>query len=129
MKIILADDNDTFRDALSLFLEYELNHQVLAECKNGLELLCHDELHKAHVVILDIEMPVLNGFETMTEINKQYSWMKVIAITQYYEHAYIVELIKRGFSGFVLKNTLFDEIENVLIEVSNGKISFPDSII
>lgn len=129
MKIILADDNEIFREALIMFLEKELHHLVIAEHSNGRDLLNNQLLINADIILLDIEMPILNGIQTMKEINKLNNWMKAIAITDYYEKAYLEDLIVNGFKACVFKDSIFEKLEQALIKVHNGEIYFPNDII
>lgn len=128
MNIIIADDNKAFREALIMFLETELNHTVISEYSNGLELLNSKYLLKADIVLMDIEMPKLNGIATMYEIQKINAYIKVIAITDYYEKAYLQELIQSGFKGCIYKDSIFKNLKKTITEVTNGNICFPNTI-
>lgn len=128
MKIIIADDNIFFRDALHMFLETELNHTVIAEYNNGADLIKNNKLANADIILLDIEMPQLNGILTMKEINKMYEWVKVIAITDYFEKAYLRELINNGFKGCVFKDSIFNSLQKTISIVHKGGMSFPTDI-
>lgn len=128
MNIIIADDNKAFREALIMFLETELNHTILSEHCNGLELLHCKQLPKADIILMDIEMPKLNGITTMYELQKINANIKVIAITDYFEKAYLEELIQSGFKGCVYKDSIFRNLEKAIIEVYKGSICFPDKI-
>lgn len=128
MNIILADDNKIFREALVMFLETELQHTVLSDHSNGIDLLYDKKIVNADIVLLDIEMPVLSGIQTMNEINKQLQWIKAIAITNHYEIAHIEELIYNGFKGCLFKDSIFDNLYKSISTVHNGGISFPARI-
>lgn len=129
MNIIIADDNKLFKEAVIMFLESELKHRVIAEYNNGADLFSDNKMAEADIILLDIEMPELNGIQVMYEINKTYEWMKVIAITNYYEKAYLTELINSGFSGCVFKNSIYNELSNAISIVHNGGKCFPSNIL
>jgi len=128
MKIILADDSKAFREALVMFLETELKHQVIGVYDNGLELINAKQYVNADLVLLDIEMPELNGFQTIAKINSIYNGIKAIAITSYQEKALLEQLITQGFQGCVLKNSIYEDLEKAIELVKNGGVFFPDNI-
>lgn len=129
MKIILADDNIAFREALIMFLETELNHNVIYYYNNGLELLNDKQYLNADLVLLDIEMPELDGFQTLEKINRDYNGIKAIAITSYHEKVLLDQLISIGFNGCVFKDSIYKNLSSVINTVANGGISFPENTI
>ncbi len=128
LNIILVDDNNTFRKGISFFLVNMLKHQVIAECDTGECFLELTNTSKADLILMDVEMPNLNGIETL----KRHLWSnrdtKAIAVTNYEEKLYLTELIGAGFKGCVLKKNIYEELATAINEVINEKIYFPGNI-
>ena len=128
MTIIIADDNKTFREALRIFVEKELNLQVISECEDGFDLVNNNKLVEADILLIDIEMPVYSGIEAVKKIIRKKSWIKAIAITNYYEKAYLKDLVKTGFKGCVFKDSIYLNISKAINKVHNGGLYFPKNI-
>lgn len=128
INIIIADDSKDFIEAFTLRLSRNKDYKIIDICYNGKELVESQHLHCAHVVISDIEMPLLNGIQAAKKINWQYPKLPLIALSMYKERIYLIEIIGAGFSGFIYKpdvsTTLFDTISDVL----NKKFTFPTDI-
>ena len=127
-KVIIVDDNATFREGMVFFLENVLNFEVIDVASDGEEFLKNQRTKNADIILMDIEMPKLNGIETI----KQYMWnvkeCKAIAVTNYEEKAYLTELIGAGFKGCVFKKNIYDELENAIKTVLNNRIYYPKNI-
>ena len=127
MKIFLVDDNDHFRKTLRFFLENHLNYEISGELSNGKEFL-EQSFIDADIILMDINMPEINGLET-TKLgmwkNKSY---KIIAVSQYKESVDLQQLISAGFKGFVSKVDVFRDLETAIKTVVAGKLFFPDDI-
>jgi DNA-binding NarL/FixJ family response regulator len=123
-KIIVADDNETFRKGLVFFLEQILGHHIINEANNGEELLNLPNIHLADIVLVDIEMPQKSGVDAMRQINWLFHNVKSIAITSYSDKVYLEQLIGAGFKGYVLKKNLYDELPKALSSVINNEYYF-----
>lgn len=128
MKIIVADDNRSYREALVLYIESELGYDVIFECDNGAALINCAELKNADLILADIEMPELSGIESLKRIQWHYPNLKAIAITQYVENAYLEDFILSGFKGCVFKESVFKELEFAIDKVLKGGLYFPQNI-
>jgi DNA-binding NarL/FixJ family response regulator len=127
MNIFLVDDNDTFRQNLKLFIEEHLLHKVCDEASDGKSFLQKKTIN-ADIVLMDINMPELNGMEAAklgTWINNK---LKIIAVTQYMDMADLEQIIGAGFKGFVSKTNLFRDLGNALEVVMNGGYFFPEEL-
>jgi DNA-binding NarL/FixJ family response regulator len=129
MRIIIADDNRPFREALKIFVEKELNFQVISECENGFDLVNNNKLVEADILLVDIEMPVYSGIEALKQIIRKKSWVKAIAITNYFEKAYLKDLVTTGFKGCVFKDSIYMDISKAIHKVHNGGLYFPKNIL
>ncbi len=126
VKITIVDDSATFREGLRFYIEKILNHEVVAEASNGLELLNIINEYKTDAILMDIEMPGLNGIETTRRLMAT-GYYKIIAVTNYDEPAYMNELVFAGFKGCIIKKNLFEQLEKALKFVLKGDIYFPDN--
>jgi len=129
LKIAITDDNSflihAVKEKLSFFSDLLVKHTSL----NGSELLEKlEENHNIDVVLMDIEMPVLNGIETTEIVKKKYPQIKIIMLTAFDNDEHIFNAIKAGADGYLLKETnpqgLYDGIQETL----NGGAAMNPSI-
>lgn len=120
VKIILVDDHNLFRNGLKLLLSGHPNMKVVAEASNGAEFLLLLNTTKADVVLIDIEMPVMNGIEATMLSKIKKPEIQIIALSMFSDKKYYYEMIKSGISGFVLKEASPEELEKAIRDVHNG---------
>jgi len=131
MNLIIVDDNLKFSDSFEKFLTSELKHNVIKKFNDGNELLDFfnsDKRITPDIVLIDIEMPKLNGILTAKQLLYNNIYLKIIAITMYEDKAYLTELLATGFKGCVFKSNIQD-IENALNSVYSNQLYFPDDIL
>ncbi|KWX73341.1 chemotaxis protein CheY [Paenibacillus riograndensis] len=117
-KILIVDDHLVVREGLKLILETNEQFQVVGEAENGAEALpMIKELHP-DVILMDLNMPVMGGLETMQELKKQGSSIPVIILTTYNEDELMISGLAMGAKGYLLKDTsrenLFRNIESAV---------------
>jgi len=124
MKLIIVDDNKQFINTLRLFILENLNHTVIAEAESGEDFLKIDPvvIREADIILMDIMMHRLNGFETTKQITWLYPNLKIIAVTMHVEKVFLKEVIESGFKGCVFKSDIFDSLEYALKEVMLGHL-------
>jgi len=121
IKILLADDHKITRDGLKALLENQKNMTVVGEAENGrLAVRLAGEL-KPDIVVMDINMPELNGIEATRQIVAEHSGAKIIALSMYSDKRYVVGMLKAGVSGYLLKNCAFDELVAAISAVMNNQ--------
>lgn len=128
MKIIIVDDSKSFRKGLKYFLQKEYQYEVISEANNGIEFLKLQNVHQANIILMDIQMPELNGIKATKNALWQSNYLKIIAITMYEDRAYLSELIGAGFKGCVIKNRIYEDLPAAIDRVSQGKLYFPVSL-
>ncbi len=128
MKLTIIDDSKTFRRGLRMFLTQNLRHEIIAEAGSGLEALQLVNIQESDIILLDIQMDNIGGFETAKKILKCYSDMKIIALSMHDELIFLTELIKTGFYGYVSKGDYFLKLPTAIEEVKKGKYYFPEDI-
>ena len=125
LKIILVDDNEVFLKGLSSYIKKNKSIEIVAEFSSGTDLLEHVKNQSVDIVLLDIEMPGLNGIETAKRLNYMDPRMKLIAITMYQDKVYLRQLIGAGFKGFVSKSKVPEDLFKTIRDVNNDDFSFP----
>jgi len=125
LKIILVDDNLKFRESIKDLLIHVFKHDVIAEADNGLEFLNLSKTLLPDIILMDLSMPQVDGFEA----TKKYFWdfpkSKIIAVTNHVEKAYLLKLIEVGFKGCIFKYNIFDEVQPAIESVMSGELWFP----
>ena len=125
LRIIYAEDHVNFRVAVARELE-AYGVQVIAQASNGRELLDYLHLHP-NVILLDLDMPVMNGSQTFDLIMKQRPGSNIIIVSMYYEELLVENYQQRGAKGYITKDTFAGDIEQLaqLIRcVANGETCF-----
>lgn len=121
IKILLADDHKITRDGLKALLENQKNMTVIGEAENGrMAVRLAGEL-KPDVIVMDINMPELNGIEATRQIVAELPGTKIIALSMYSDKRYVVGMLKAGVSGYLLKNCAFDELVAAISAVVNNQ--------
>lgn len=128
LKIIIADDNVQFRSGLKFYIENILKHFVVAEAKDGKELLQLARTTDADVLLVDIAMPNMNGIDAAREHLYNFSNNKIIAITSYEEQTYLNELIEAGIKGCVFKKDIYEHLKLAIARVMMDELYFPKNI-
>ncbi len=128
IKIIIVDDNILFVEGIKLFLEKDNNFEVIATANNSNEFFQLNNIGLADIILLDIEIPGMNGFDIAKEINWSFPKLKLIAITMFQDKVYLEKLITVGFKGFVNKPEVIENLKQVIDDVLNGKFVFPSDL-
>jgi DNA-binding NarL/FixJ family response regulator len=126
--IALAEDNEIMRNGLALILESFPELNLLHTAVNGLELLQQIEESKTlpDIILLDIDMPQLNGFDTCLEIRAKYKEVGVIFLTSHISPQFIQKAIKVGGHGYLSKNADVDDIIEAINEVQENGYYYND---
>jgi two-component system response regulator DegU len=104
IKVILADDHPIVRLGIAMTLKSDPELEVIAEFGNGKKVIEFLKTTAADIVILDVEMPVMNGLETLNIINLRFREVKVIMLTMHSDESLIHEIINAGASGYLSKS-------------------------
>lgn len=128
VKIGIAEDHDLFRKGIVSIINGIENHRVVCEAGNGKELLEQIPKAKPDLVILDIEMPEMNGEQTLKKIREKFSSVRVIMLSMYYEDAFISKFIGLGANGFLPKNCSLEKFEDAIFSVLETGYYFDEKI-
>ncbi len=128
IRIILADDHTIITDGISDLLSGEDDIEIVAVCHNGQEVL--DTLIKSDpdILLLDIDMPVMNGFECAEAVLKMDSRVKIAMLTMHEEKALIKRFIEIGVKGYFLKTMGKEELLRALRRIDQGEDYFPSDV-
>ncbi len=128
IRIIIADDHQIFREGLINLLEIQSDFSVVAQANNGKTLVELTEQHLPEIVILDISMPELTGIEATRIINNKYPHIKLLALSMHSDIDTVRNMLHAGASGFLLKDSAFDELCYAIRDIQRGKLYFCDKI-
>jgi DNA-binding NarL/FixJ family response regulator len=123
---VIADDHVIFRKGLATILNEISMVKVVAETSNGYELLDYLKTGTADVILMDIKMPGMDGIEATKRVVDKYPDIKVIALTMHEEIGYFNKMIEAGASGFLLKKTTQDQLEEAISAVLRGENYFAE---
>ena len=121
VKIIIADDHAVVRIGLRTLLEKESDFRVIGEASDGVQTIELVKLLNPDAVILDMIMPGINGIEITRQIKKISSGTQVIILSMHANEAYVVETLKQGASGYVLKDSTGNDLVKAVREVIAGR--------
>jgi DNA-binding NarL/FixJ family response regulator len=119
--IVLADDHHIVRQGLRALLESEPNFKLVGEAGDGLEAVRLVERLRPNVLVTDVMMPGLNGLEVTRQAIKASPQTRVIVLSMYSNDAYVVEALKNGASGYVLKDAQAGDLVHAVREVAAGR--------
>lgn len=120
VKIVIADDHRMVRKAWEVLLGDRKDFSVVGQASNGEEVISFLQKNKADVVLMDLDMPVMNGFEATEKIKNRFPWVKVIALSMQKDYAYIEKMFSLGASGYLTKNASENELFEAVEQVFGG---------
>jgi len=116
IRIAIVDDQTLFREGLKRMLSDIPDYTVVACGSNGFEIL--DKLDKnVHLLLMDVSMPEMNGFELLPKVKMRFPMLSVIALSMYDNPEYIIKLMHLGIQGYLLKDSDIDEIKAAIHKV------------
>ncbi len=121
IKILLVDDHKIMREGLRAMLEKQEGIEVAAEAEDGMTAVKLSGELPIDMVIMDIAMPDMNGIEATQQIVAKHPNIKVIALSMHTERRFVAEMLKAGASGYLLKDSAFDELAHAIRIIHEGK--------
>jgi len=128
IKILIADDHQLFREGLVNLLADSSGIEVIAEAQDGKETLLLAKKLKPDIVIMDIGMPIMNGLQATTALQKDHPEIKVIALSMHSDRDYIKSMLEAGASGYLFKNCSYHQLIEAIKSVYSGKKYLSDDI-
>ena len=120
ISILLADDHQVVRVGLRALLEAEADFKVIGEATNGLEAKDLLERLRPDVLIIDMMMPQLNGLEVIRQVAQLSPQTRAIVLSMHSNEGYVLEALRHGAAGYVLKQSNMDELVKAVRTVMNG---------
>ena len=122
VKVILADDHQMFREGLRSLMERQTDIEIIAEAADGRSIIKLLQEVSPDVIIMDVSMPGLNGIEATRQIKATYTDVKVIALSMHSSRRYVIEMLKAGASGYLLKDCAVSELCEAIRIVAAGQV-------
>jgi two-component system, NarL family, nitrate/nitrite response regulator NarL len=129
IKLIIADDHSLFIDGLKTMLSQLPEIDVILDASDGEELLRKLRLYYADLIILDIQMPRMNGIEAVKLIKMGFPDLKIIILSMHDELSYVRTLYELGVNGYLLKNTSREELFSAIRKIAAGGSYFSSELI
>lgn len=118
--VVVADDHKLFREGLKRILNMEQDLQVIGECADGRQVIEFCQQHKPDVVLLDINMPVENGVTATEKLREMCPDVKVIILSIHDDESYVFETLRKGASGYLLKDMEAESLIDAIRTVAAG---------
>jgi len=119
--IVLADDHHVVREGLRVLLQLEPDFSIVGEAADGLETVHLVERLKPDVLVVDMVMPSLNGVEVTRQISQKFLKARVIILSMYADESYVLEALRNGAFGYVLKSSQGVHLVQAVREVAAGR--------
>lgn len=129
INVLITDDHQLVREGVRLMIEGKEDITVISEATNGQEALDFVKENEVDIVLLDLNMPVMNGIDACKAIKKSNPDVKVIILSMISETKMVQNLMKYGANGYLLKNSGQDEILAAIKKVHEGENHFDEEII
>ena len=126
INIMITDDHSMIREGLKNLLELDGDIKVIAEAENGEECLDKLKTFRPDVLLLDINMPKMNGLEVLKALKDRKSKVKVLVLTGHNETEYLVDI---GINGYVLKDSESAELKKAIFTIADGETYIQPSLI
>ena len=128
-KIIIVDDHLIFRQGLKSIITSENIATVIGEASNGIEFMELISKQKPDLVLMDIDMPHMNGLDATEKAIKLIPDLKIIVFSMFSDEDYYYKMIERGVKGFILKTSGINELEKAMHEVMKGESYFSNELL
>ena len=128
INLAIADDHKIFRNGLKATLEDCPEFNLVIEASNGKELIGQLATRTPDVILLDIKMPEMDGMQTAAHLNQHFKQIRILALSMHNEDKYIVDMMKAGASGYLLKNAEPEEIIEAILTVHNKGFYFNERL-
>lgn len=126
--VAIVDDHILIANALHSIIGNFKDFEVLYECHNGKELQdkCTEKRNVPNIVLLDVSMPIMNGYETAAWLKDAFPEVLVLALSMQDDEQSLIKMIKSGAKGYLLKNAHPTELEKALLALINNGFYYPD---
>ncbi len=127
IKVGIGQRSIKLRNAIINLVELDSDLEVIVEAGNGADLLLQLETNRPEIILLDVRMPLLNGFEVTRIIRKKYPQLKIVVFTKFDLAGNVIEMSKMGIKSFMSENHIGD-LAKILRIIHNGGMYYPDDV-
>ncbi|MDM1461344.1 response regulator transcription factor [Myroides odoratimimus] len=128
IKIGIIDDHKLFRKSFSFLLSQVEGIEVVFQCANGIELFESLKSKKVDILFLDIQMPVMDGFQIAHRLNEKYPDLRVLILSSFNDSYSIERMLRYNISGYLTKNIEIAQLEKAIHSVFNGGVYYDKQI-
>ena len=121
LRILIADDHQIVRRGLRMTIEAEKDMQVAADAENGSQVLSLIKKHKPDVVLMDMQMPEMDGVDALKQLRVEFPTLPVLILTTFSDDAHVYAALRAGASGFLLKEMNGDDLVSAIRGAAQGK--------
>lgn len=129
IRLLLCDDHPLVIEGIKLMLSDDQRFQIVGEVNNGQEALDFLAVNEVDILLMDINMPVLNGLETAKILKKEHPELKVIMLSMLNDSHIIKHLIEQGVKAYLMKNAGQEEIVSTILTVNDGETCFDNKLL
>ena len=129
INIVITADHSMIREGLKSLLELDGDIKVIAEAVDGRDCLDKLDVYKPDVLLLDINMPNMNGLDVLKELKARKSKVKVLVLTVHNETEYLMKAVDIGINGYVLKDSESAELKKAIHTIMDGETYIQPSLI
>ena len=115
IKVLLVDDHRIVREGIKSLIDSQSDMEVIAEASSGREAIRIVRKMSPDLVVMDVAMPDMNGIEATRHITSEFPGVKVIALSMHSNKRFVVEILRVGASGYLLKDCAFEELANACL--------------
>jgi DNA-binding NarL/FixJ family response regulator len=128
IRVLICDDQTVVRDGLEAILSTDDEIEVVGTARHGQEALDLIPQRQPDVVLMDLKMPVLNGVQTTERLRRNWPGIRVLVLTTYAEDAWVLDAVRAGASGYLLKDTRRDDLIEAIKGTAAGKVFLDPSV-
>ncbi|CAN5247205.1 response regulator transcription factor [soil metagenome] len=128
IKLLIADDHKVLLEGLHRMLSDVADIDIVALANDGEEVLAMIKSHTVDIVMMDVQMPNKDGFQTALELGRDFPEVKILVLTMHSEKVYIEKMYRLGVMGYILKSSGKDEILKAIRKIAAGQKFFSDSV-
>ena len=121
LKILIVDDHQVVRRGLQMTIDAEKDMRVIAEASNGTQVLAAIKKQKPDVVLMDLQMPEMNGVDALKQIRPAFPDLPILILTTFTDDAHVYAALRAGASGFLLKEMSGDDLVAAIRGAAQGK--------
>lgn len=125
LKVFITDDDTFFASAISIVINAQQDMEVIGQAENGIEAIDKLRHLQPDVVLMDIQMPKMNGIDCLKIVKQQYPALCILILTTFNEEEYIIEGLANGANGYLVKSMNYNVLTETIRDVKNGQYMLP----